>query len=375
MAWLTLRPDPGAEWAAQASPPGCIACGEAGVADLLLNVLLFVPLGMALRRLRWAGWAVAAAGLGLSAVIEATQGLVLVGRDATLGDLLANTAGAAIGFGTMGRWDRRSRRAQRTAAGALLAFTAMLALSGWLLEPRLAGPEPWHTRGPGEFEGRPRYPGAVLDAALSREALLSVSTAARGDSAATMRVVFEWRAIEGAPVVRVEDANGRALAALGAALEKVAVSLAVRGSAWRLRTPSWQVPLAAAAGDTVTVAMQGVRGTTTIESTTPAGTARHVARVGPQHGWLLLNPFAPGWSGPAWLVYAVLWMGGWGAVLGLAATEARHRWRWLVAAAVVLIGITAVAGTVVSWVELLALACGWWAGISAGRLHPPPGEA
>lgn len=375
VAWVTLRPDPGAEWAAQASPPWCIACGEAGLADLLLNVVLFVPLGIALHRLRWAGWAAVAAGLALSGCIEATQGVVLVGRDATLGDLLANTAGTGIGFGLMAWWGRRRGDSRVAPATALLAFAAMLVICGWLLEPRLSGPEPWRTRVPGEFEGRPLYPGAVLRWALSGDLPLPLPVTQLGDTVPSMQVVFEWGDVESAPVFRVENARGHALAALGASREQVAVSLAVRGSAWRLRTPSWRVPVSTTPGDTMTVRMRSVRDAITIEAATRAGTARHVARVGPQHGWLLLNPFAPGWTGPAWLAYAVLWLGGWGAVLGLAAAGARHRGWWLAAAAVTLIGITAAAGAVVSWIELAALAGGWWAGISAGRLRPRPGEA
>src|ERR1051325_8870346 len=94
IAWLTLTPAPVPDVHVDLT---CVVCGPIGVADLLANVLLFLPFGfgLALSGLSWRKVAVIA--LGVSASIELTQYFAVTGRFATLGDLLTNTAGGTLG--------------------------------------------------------------------------------------------------------------------------------------------------------------------------------------------------------------------------------------------------------------------------------------
>lgn len=62
----------------------------------IANVLLFVPLFFAAALVRRSWWWVIV-GSGLSSLIELTQ-LIRGGRDASIGDVLANTLGATIGL-------------------------------------------------------------------------------------------------------------------------------------------------------------------------------------------------------------------------------------------------------------------------------------
>ena len=72
--------------------------------ESLVNLLLFIPLGMNLRllwpQLRWAQ--AAAAGLGLSLSLEVTQYLLAIGSSDT-SDLITNSAGCLLGFASAGR--------------------------------------------------------------------------------------------------------------------------------------------------------------------------------------------------------------------------------------------------------------------------------
>ena len=75
----------------------CVLCGETGTSDFLLNIGLFVPLGMLLASYaRSAGW-VLMVGAGLSALIELLQLGFVGGRTVSPGDVLANGTGALIG--------------------------------------------------------------------------------------------------------------------------------------------------------------------------------------------------------------------------------------------------------------------------------------
>ncbi len=93
---LTLFPTP----RGRPRPPDplvCIFCGDFGGVDFLLNILLFVPLGLGLA-LAGFSWrrAVLLAGL-LSFGVELLQMKIIVGRDASLGDVMTNTTGGGVG--------------------------------------------------------------------------------------------------------------------------------------------------------------------------------------------------------------------------------------------------------------------------------------
>lgn len=113
----------------------CVLCGDFGGPDLILNVVLFVPLGLVLaalgvRPLRTLGIA-----LALSLAIEAIQ-VLLPGRSPTLRDALCNAAGGWLGAVLALRgadWIAPSRATAVRLAGAVAAAVAAVALSGWSL--------------------------------------------------------------------------------------------------------------------------------------------------------------------------------------------------------------------------------------------------
>lgn len=98
VAVLTLRNDPAAAARVAETPWSCILCGDAGGTDFVLNLLLFLPFGLLARAAGWRLGRLALCALALTIAIEVTQGTLLVGRDAALGDVVANTAGAMVGW-------------------------------------------------------------------------------------------------------------------------------------------------------------------------------------------------------------------------------------------------------------------------------------
>jgi VanZ family protein len=133
----TLTPFPGAH---QPDFIGCVLCGVRGSADALVNLILYVPFGVALMingrvGLRAVGWA----GL-LSAGTEFAQ-IFIPGRDPSLGDVCFNTLGAAAGQMSAhlaARWATpESRAAARLSLAAAVGAASLFGLTGWLLSPAL----------------------------------------------------------------------------------------------------------------------------------------------------------------------------------------------------------------------------------------------
>lgn len=95
IGFATLRPMPGEN--GDRLPVLCLACGELGTVDVVLNVILFLPLGAALVL---AGWSVLRASIFCicaSFAIESLQYQVVVGRDSSLSDLMTNSLGGWLG--------------------------------------------------------------------------------------------------------------------------------------------------------------------------------------------------------------------------------------------------------------------------------------
>jgi hypothetical protein len=112
--------------------------GRRGVSDAILNILLFVPLGVAIGWKRNGVIAAGLFGLLLATFIEVAQ-ILLPGRDPALSDIVLNTAGAMAGAVLAQRrrtlLDPDARAAAvLTAAGLLLPASVVIA-TAYLLSP------------------------------------------------------------------------------------------------------------------------------------------------------------------------------------------------------------------------------------------------
>ena len=142
-----------------------ISSGEAALSEAIQNLLLFVPLGVALvlngvRPLR-----AIAIGAGLSFSVEFLQQWI-PGRDPSVGDIATNTISAGVGVALMRfapRWLMVSpRRSAWQAIGtALLAVVVWLG-TGVLLRPSIPPPPYREVRTP-DFSQWGHYRGTVLE--------------------------------------------------------------------------------------------------------------------------------------------------------------------------------------------------------------------
>lgn len=118
----------------------CVLCGRAAVADGLVNVALFVPLGMALALVGQAPRRALLLAAGLSVLVELAQ-FEIPGRDPSLGDVIFDTLGAGLGGWLVplaARWARADARlAGRLSLLAALAAGGVFALTAVLLTEAL----------------------------------------------------------------------------------------------------------------------------------------------------------------------------------------------------------------------------------------------
>lgn len=347
IAWLTLRPAPkDAETAARSAFLCLYPCGVEGLRDAILNVVMFLPLGLALRL--WLPRGVTALLCVLATLgIETTQWLFLVGRDASLRDLLTNTLGGLLGIllAEQGRALLRppARRAARLAAGAMAGWLLVVAAGAFGVRPSMPHTAYWgqHVAELGQFEvyrgellesfvaGVPFPNGRVSDSERLRAVLL-------GDSLVVRATVVSGPAPAGpAPILSIFDENQQQILAL--LQDGPGLSFAERTGLQEVELAGQTVHLPAfpgsRPGDTVHIAAGHRRGELFLRAT--SGHVTQEQRWERSPAWIVttLNPFVRRITPGSWLVEAL--------VLGLLLLPAGYWVAWATprAGAVLVLGL------------------------------------
>jgi hypothetical protein len=231
----------------------CLVCGTLGGVDSILNVLLFVPLGVGLALCGFpARRAILIMGL-LSVSIETAQLFVIPGRDATLGDVVTNTIGGALGFAASRRRRTWLRPSQRNATSFVVGWggiwLAIQTISSYALAPsipestyygQLARSLPDHA----VFHGRvltAEIDGVVIpnttlaDSRRVQRLLLSGATAAT-------TVIPSGPTPDIAPILRVADAEQREIVLLAQIDADLVFAVRSGAAVLRLRPPLFALP-------------------------------------------------------------------------------------------------------------------------------------
>lgn len=319
----------------------CIVCGDRGTVDVLLNALLFIPLGTGLRMRGARILEALFVALMISVCIETAQLLVVTGRTASPGDVITNTAGGALGAMLAPVWRMAFHPSPRRGlvlgiAGGTL-WIASLAFAAWAMQPQL-----WSTRLFAQIRPpipRPadRYPGEVDAMWVNGEPMPGgwiggdVRRAARldevpGELSSTLR----YRApASSAVIVRVVDERRRTRLELRVADADLVFEPSLRATSLRLSRPAIRLPSAFSTrnGTELLRASGGLRdGTMHVALDDGHAPARADAELRATLGWVLLLPMsyalgpeAP-WLTAAWIAAVVLTWGYW---LG-AAMRGRH---------------------------------------------------
>lgn len=243
----------------------CIVCGALGGADIIQNVVLFLPLGIGLGMIR------ASLPFSLMVVITTTTGVelvqatVLTGRFASLGDILANTAGGMLGI-WLGRrdewWHSPPPAAQRKLVlGSLAAALLLLVAATAAIRPAVTPPPLTIQVAPVEPHGE-RFMGSVLSMALGDQVVMTGRLHAAADSAIrsggttlSFRMVSGPKAEFESSIIAIVDRSNRRVVRVSQDEANAVLEVQVAGSAVRVRSPRVVLrnALPQAAGDTVRI--------------------------------------------------------------------------------------------------------------------------
>jgi VanZ like protein len=253
----------------------CIACGSSSTADVMANIVLFLPFGAMLavlqvqRRRAWLTGAL------FSSFIECAQ-LFVPGRDSSIGDVLANTAGTAAGFALAG-WllsqlasrDRTPRPSSLPyALGAAALVPVFVGATGFLLQPSFPADVTYFGQWTPDLGSMEWYRGRVLQAEIG---VLPLPSAALSDTRAVRALLLAGTrlrvlAIAGrpvrhlAPIFSIYDGDEREMLLLGLDDRDLVLRYRTRAVAWNLDQPDIHLSGAARAvapGDTLDLTMAG----------------------------------------------------------------------------------------------------------------------
>ncbi len=217
--------------------------------DFLLNILLFVPLGLGLglAGFSWRRAVVLAALVSFS--VELLQMKVIAGRDASLGDVVTNTTGGAVGA-LLGIYWRRVVQPPPVPARLLaLAYAVCLIViwagTAWAFGPTWPVGAPWYGQWAADLGhlkpflgtplsistgGDPLLPGRALDQSRLEDAVAA-------DPSMTFRAVLGPRPTRLAPVGLIYDGWQREVILLGQERQDLSFRYRMRATILKLRNP------------------------------------------------------------------------------------------------------------------------------------------
>ena len=312
----TLIPYPEQAELSRSTPLGCLVCGELGGVDVVLNVALFVPLGISLRLMGMRTWQCVVVAFATSLGVEAAQATLVAGRDPSVSDLLTNTSGgllgAALGAHLRRLWRPGPALAARLAFAAGAGWLALLAGTAWAVRPAPG-------RAPVRIEWAPRLP--LVDTFAGRiEAVEVEGSVAAGDLSILATARLDGWTEHLAPAVDLVGPRGTMTARLGQLGQKVTFGLRANASRLRLRPPSVKVyrALPPAGGQRVQLA-GGLRGATLWARAEAEGSVQSAElALTPGLGWLLLLPltfypfdYRPDLTTAGWVALPLLLAGFW----------------------------------------------------------------
>jgi hypothetical protein len=319
----------------------CVICGPLGGVDAALNVLLFIPLGagLALAGVPWRRAALTACLLSIA--VETTQLLFIPGRDATLGDVITNTVGAALGTALVCTARTWLMPAPRIAACLVLAWSGIWltiqVISSFALAPSIPTSRFYGEIAPklGDFDVfRGRVLRANVDSIAIADTLLSerdrVAPRLRAGGQIVVAVIPDGTPSGIAPILRLADTSLREIVLVAQNEQEFLFAVRTGAATLRLRSPLFGLPSAFPSHrvrdrrpttDTVILTGRYQSREVSLHAETAAGTRHSEIPAIASLGWTLVWPaqwFIEGTIGERvlswiWVAFLLMPIGYWAA--------------------------------------------------------------
>lgn len=165
---MTLTPQP---TSSPSYPPSlCILCGDAAVQDTILNIILFIPFGLGMRLAGFRRRHAIVIAACTTITVELLQMHIIPGRDSSLGDVLTNTLGGALGVWLADTWRLwvlpAAPQARRLVWCGAVVWAAIFTATAWGLQRALPDTTLWGQWQP-ELLHLDRFPGTILRASAA----------------------------------------------------------------------------------------------------------------------------------------------------------------------------------------------------------------
>jgi hypothetical protein len=244
IAYATLLPEPPED----VGTVFCLLCGPLGGVSGILNVFLFAPLGLGLAL---SGLPPKRAILGmcaLSVLIETTQFFAITGRFATVGDVITNSIGGALGFAIGFYAPVLLRPASRAASNLSLAWSvlwlAIQAISSFGFSTAIPRSE-FYGEIAGRFGGFEQFRGTVVRASIDD---INMPATRFPDSEKLRQLLLRPAIVRAsvlpatptsdiAPIVRIADSSQREILLLAQNDDNLMFGVRTGAAFLRLRPP------------------------------------------------------------------------------------------------------------------------------------------
>jgi VanZ like protein len=375
----------------------CLACGDRGVTDALLNILLFMPLGAGLALMRVKGSRVAVVAFAISTFIETSQLLVIYGRTCSVGDIVMNTIGGVVGAACVAHWRTLTRPSPLS--GARLGMLGAFAWLSILIVTALAlQPDPSHKDLHVQFQPdipnrEYQFRGQVESASVGDVAIEKGKVPPEIRARINLLSGTLWTLAAAGPppqrtpsiIVRVLDADRHTQLQLTQVDDALWFEQSSRTSSFRLGAPRVRLDhVFARAGrepnPCSTVELMRLSGTRRDGYLTVSAESSHChlafsAPLRPTLGWSFLLPFSYAY-GVETPILSALWIIGltfpWTYWLGVAMRDRRQQtWAIAIAVTALVVGLglvpTAFSLPASAWHEWLAAGISSFSGLTCGK--------
>ncbi len=261
IAGLTLYPDS----STTTSNWNCIFCGTRATADLVLNILLFAPLGAGFGMLRIRAKNALILAVMLSGAVEVAQ-LVIPGRDASISDLISNAAGCWLGYAltlTAPYWiAARDPLDRRLSLAASIVAAIAIVVTGTMLQPTFTE-QTYYGQWTPDLGHLDWYHGQVLEATVGSSQVPSqrledsdtIRTLLRTGSPIHIRAVASQTTRRLSSLFSIADADENMIVLIGPRMDRLFYIFRVRAESFRLDRPALSIPdvMDLSPGDTIEI--------------------------------------------------------------------------------------------------------------------------